>query len=108
MVHLLSFSGHCLIAFPCSQSRGSVVKDAFIRVFAASSTSMLETGRQDHAQGTQRPTQSPTQACHWGVASPASRWYHLLRHLPFSPLQLRGADAARLSRRGEHLNMVTG
>jgi hypothetical protein len=31
-----------------------------VSMLAASGTSMLEPGRQDHAQATQRPTQSPT------------------------------------------------
>src|SRR6266567_310990 len=60
-------------------------EDACILVLAASSTSMLEPDRQDHAQATQRPTQSPTQACHWGVASPAIMCYHLLIHVPLLP-----------------------
>ncbi len=39
-------------------------EDARIPVLAASGTSMLEPGRQDHVQGTQRPTQFPTQSHH--------------------------------------------
>jgi len=42
-------------------------EDARISVLVAPGTSMLESGRQDHAQGTQRPTQFPTRSRHRGV-----------------------------------------
>src|SRR5262249_43823729 len=76
-------------------------------ILAISATSMPESSRHDHAQGTHPPTQSSTQLRPRGVASPSSRCYHVPRHVP-SPLQLGGADAARLWRRGDNLDMAKG
>jgi len=59
-----------IVSFPCPFGyNGRLVshplsEDACISVLAAYATSMLESGRQDHAQGTQPPTQSPTQSRH--------------------------------------------
>jgi len=60
-------SGRISFPYPFSPTKRlvpqSLLRDACISVLTASGTSMLESGLQDHEQGTQRPTQSPTQ-CH--------------------------------------------
>jgi len=74
-------------------------EDACILVVAASDTSMLEPDREDHAQGTQRPTQSPTQSRHRGVASPSSGCYHVPSTFSCSPPWRSRRDAALAQRR---------
>src|SRR5436305_10138378 len=60
-------SGRISFPYPFSPTKRlvpqSLLRDACISVLTASATSMLESGLQDHEQGTQRHTQSPTQ-CH--------------------------------------------
>src|SRR5258708_16107010 len=89
MVHLLSLFRSIYLAINERLGNQPLPEDTCNLVLAASATSMRDPGRQDHVQATQRPTQSPTQCCHRGVASSTSRCYHLPVTVPLLPTSVR-------------------
>src|SRR5260370_7187214 len=89
MVHLISLFRSIYLAINERLGNQPIPEDTCNLVLAASATSMRDPGRQDHVQATQRPTQSPTQCCHRGVASSTSRCYHLPVTVPLLPTSVR-------------------